>query len=406
MVDINEVYHMESIIKQALLVVKKQKQKQKYIIGFLTRTLVQEENELKNKIDFWIREFYMLNPRHIGLQNLLTIEPNRIIQDMKAILYESFEDLNLLARVHDLGHYIDEKTLSELKKEKQKIIEKIMEYTKNSVNDFIKLIENAPEKIDVNEKMVAGVNKTCIDVIQAEDSEKLHEVLEDLDSVIFILPAEYMRRGGPLPVNYKYLAYTYKKNYITSWFNTPARIKYCDTDTDTDNQFFKKKTPYVLSPLNFNCDPAYIKLWEIVHIIHSTQRVFYVLPSHSENLKHTCMKDDKESHQILKIAICDGPDCWKWDKNTGCIQGTDAEKIEIQKKCNTRTFDRYMERTKRLEDLEKNRVYYRKLKEDFHGESLFGKIEKLKRKNPESDSESDSERDPESVQSAKYKKII
>lgn len=348
MLDRKEVYHIESIINQALLVVKKQ---EKYIFDFLTRTHVQEENELKNKIDFWIREFYMLNPKHIGLQNLLTIETetetenNQIIQDMKVILNLSFENLKRLERVHDVGNYIDKTTLSELIQEKQKIIEKIMEYTKNSVNDFITLIENAPEKIPVNEKKIAGIRKGCIDVIEAEDSAKLHEVLEDLDSVIFILPAEYMRRGGPLPVNYKYLAYTYKKDYITSWFNTPARIKYCDTDPD--NQFLKQKTPYVLSPLNFNCEPAYIKLWEIVHIIHSKQRVFYVLPSHSEHLKHKCMKN-YESHEILKIAICDGPDCWKWDKNTGCIQGTHAEKIGIQTECNRKQFDEYTERMKNL----------------------------------------------------------
>ncbi len=194
--------------------------------------------------------------------------------------------------------------------------------------------------------MVAGVNKTCIDVIQAEDSEKLHEVLEDLDSVIFILPAEYMRRGG---VDYKYLAYTYKKNYITSWFNTPARIKYCDTDPD--NQFLKQKTPYVLSPLNFNCQPAYIKLWEIVHIIHSKQRIFYVLPSHSEHLKHKCMKKEPESYEILKIAICDGDDCWKFDDNTGCIQGTEPEKIEIQKKCNRIKFLKYIRKERFLDQM-------------------------------------------------------
>jgi hypothetical protein len=344
---------MESIIKQALLVVKKPKQK--YIFGFLTRTLVQEENELKNKIDFWIREFYMLNPRHIGLQNLLTIEPNRIIQDMEDILDESFKNLDLLApraRVHDLGHYIDEKTLSELKQEKQKIIEKIVEYTENSVNDFIKLIENAPEKIPVNEKMVAGVNKTCIDVLEGEDSAKLHRVLEDLDSVIFIRPAEYMGRGGPLPVNYKYLAFTYKKEHIEDFFKTPERIQYCYTDPD--NQFLKQKTPYILCPLNFNCDPAYVNLWQILHIIRSTQRIFYILPSHYfEGPKHKCMNDDKHSQEILEICICDGPDCWEWDENTECIKATDAEKIEIQKKCNRRNFDEYTRRRKNLNKLKR-----------------------------------------------------
>jgi hypothetical protein len=360
MVDIKEVYHIESIIKQALLVVKKQKKQEKqekYMLGFLIRrTHVQEENELKNKIDFWIREFYMLNPRHIGLQNLLTIEtetetePNRIIQDMKAILHESFDNVDRLARVHDVGNFIDEKTLSELKEEKQKIIKKIIEHTKISVNDFITLIENAPEKIPINEKMVAGVNKTCIDVIQAEDSEKLHEVLEDLDSVIFILPAEYMGRDGPLPVNYKYLAYTYKKNYITSWFNTPARIKYCDTDELNTKQ--QRAIPYILCPLNFNCDPAYIKLWEIVHIIHSKQRIFYVLYSHSEHPKHKCMKG-YESHEMLKIAICDGDDCWKWDDITQCIKDSEPDKIKIQTECNMKNYENYIRRMEMLKKLKR-----------------------------------------------------
>jgi hypothetical protein len=146
MVDRKEVYHIESIIKQALLVVKNQKKQEKqekqkkYIFGFLTTRLVQEENELKNNIEFWIIEFYMLNPRHIGLQNLLT-ETNEIIEDMKVILDLSFENLNLFGRVHDVGNVIHEKTLiSELIQEKQRIIETIMEYTKNSVKYFIKLI--------------------------------------------------------------------------------------------------------------------------------------------------------------------------------------------------------------------------------------------------------------------------
>ena len=60
-----------------------------------------------------------------------------------------------------------------------------------------------------------------------------------------------------------------------------------------------------------------------MHIIRSTQRIFYVLPSHfSGGSKHTCIREDitKEDPQvIIKIAICYGGNCWEWSKDTKCI---------------------------------------------------------------------------------------
>jgi hypothetical protein len=314
-----------------------------YSYSYSDSLLEEEEEKLKNMIDLFITKFYMLNPNVNHLNNFLSTNVNYVDHQNTKLNY-IIKDISIyFYAVFDAYYKIDIQG-------KKEIGTKIMDYAINIVEKFITLIENAPEKIPINEKMVAGVNKTCIDVIQAEDSEKLHEVLEDLDSVIFILPAEYMGRDGPLPVNYKYLAYTYKKNYITSWFNTPARIKYCDTDELNTKQ--QRAIPYILCPLNFNCDPAYIKLWEIVHIIHSKQRIFYVLYSHSEHPKHKCMKG-YESHEMLKIAICDGDDCWKWDDITQCIKDSEPDKIKIQTECNMKNYENYIRRMEMLKKLKR-----------------------------------------------------
>ena len=217
----------------------------------------------------------------------------------------------------------------------------ILIYMGKVVQDFIVLIKNSPEKININEKSITGINKTCVDVINLDDAAKLHEILEDINYVIFIQPAEYNRPGSMNPVDYKYLALTYPKKFIKGWLKESKKIEYCDTDPD--NKLYSRKTPYVLSPLNFNCNPAYIKLWEILHIIHSEQRIFYVLPrSPSERPALKCMKEGG-SHDIIEIAICTGDNCWEWDKQT-CIKASDEEKRKIQTECNMKKFEEYRER--------------------------------------------------------------
>jgi hypothetical protein len=308
----------------------------------LTQTYVywhsEKNKNILEKMKLFITKFYMLkNP------NIENLNQTSITDSIRMTFYRAYDIM--------YTYPLDKRPHISIL---QKIKHEIMNCATDTVNAFIKLIDEAPKKISIDEKMVAGVNKTCIDVLEGEDSAKLHRVLEDLDSVIFIRPAEYMGRGGPLPVNYKYLAFTYKKENIEDFFKTPERIQYCDTDPD--NQFLKQKTPYILCPLNFNCDPAYVNLWQILHIIRSTQRIFYILPSHYlGGPKHKCMNDDKHSQEILEICICDGPDCWEWDENTECIKATDAEKIEIQTECNRRNFDEYTRRRIVSEKLEKLR---------------------------------------------------
>jgi hypothetical protein len=234
---------------------------------------------------------------------------------------------------------------------KKEIGTKIMDYAINIVEKFITLIENAPEKIPINEKMVAGVRKECTNVLEFDDEAKLHKELEDVDNVVFLQPAEYMGRDGPLPVNYKYLAFTYPKKFIKTWLKDLERIKYCDTDELNTKQ--QSAIPYILCPLSFNCNPAYVKFSQILHIIHSKQRIFYILSSHSEHPKHKCMKEKPESQEIIRIAICDGPDCWKWDDITQCIQGTHAEKIGIQTECNMKNYENYIRRMEMLKKLKR-----------------------------------------------------
>ena len=293
--------------------------------------LERKKNILKKKMETFIIEFYMLNPTENCKENLLDTENNEIIQDIVLTFYSEFEhrDPKKSAKYY------------EMKGRKEKIKQLIINCATEKVNDLIKLIQDAPEKINIDETNIAGFNKTCIDPISLDDGLKLHGVLEDLDYVIFIQPAEFMRPGSMNPVDYKYLALTYTKKYIKDWLNEKKRIEYCDTDPD--NKLYPQKTPYLLSPLDFNCNPAYVKLWEILHILHSKQRIFYVLPSHSEEPDHKCMKE-LESHDIVKICICHGDNCWKWDKNTCKIDASDEEKRKIQTECNMKKFEEYRER--------------------------------------------------------------
>ena len=312
-----------------------QKTKREYMTSIINQTIVvlgknwwfsfEERNELKNMIEIFIRKFYMLNPNQNYLKKFLTTKNNHIIEDITRTLNTVLTEL--IVPEH-----------------RETIISPIIKYSKLVVSDFIKLIKDAPEKILVNERSITGFRKTCIDVINLDDAANLHEILKDLDNVIFIQPAEYMRPGKPKPVDFKYLALTFSKKNIKDWLSD---IKYCDTDKTNENN---KKTPYVLSPLNFNCNPAYIKLWEILHIIHSPQRIFYVLPSPSEGPKHKC--EEGNPHEILKIAICDGDDCWKWDENTCRIKASDEEKDNIQTKCHMEAHEEYTRRQKDLESLE------------------------------------------------------
>ena len=284
-----------------------------------------------DRIKSFIIKFYMLNPdidHRDAKANYIT--------DILYIYNEVFTK-TFSTSIDGNGYY---------KETMKQIIER---YARIAVSDIIKLIDEAPEKIPVNEKKIAGINKTCVDVINWDDAAKLHEMLKDLNYVIFIQPAEYNRPGTPNSVDYKYLALTYPKKFIKNWLKESKKIKYCDTDPD--NKFFKEKTPYILSPLDFNCNPAYVKLWEILHIIHSPQRIFYVLPrSPSERPTLKCMEKEA-SHNIIKIAICDGADCWKWkwDGETCKIDASDEEKLEIQTECNKRDLDDYIERVGRLQ---------------------------------------------------------
>jgi hypothetical protein len=346
--DPNKVQYMTSIIDQAYVIAK-----ETYWYWYSNS---QEKNKLKNMMEFFITKFYMLNPNENYLKKFLNPKNNHIIQDISRTFYIVFE------RIYP-------------KQNKQQIKDIIIQYATDSVQYFIKLIDEAPEKLDVNEKSIAGIRKKCIDVLEFDDEAKLHEVLKDLDNVVFLIPTEYMRAGTPNAVDYKYLAFTYPKNFIKSWFNESSKkIKYCDTDED--NKSFKQKTPYVLSPLNFNCDNAYVNVWQLLHIIHSTQRIFYVLPSPSEGPKHKCMKQ-QESQEIVKIAICNsnkkGNNCWKWDENTECITASDQEKVNIQIECNMNAYEEYMRkqeslkllktRTKRIKDVQKKSESIESLRE-------------------------------------------
>ena len=283
--------------------------------------------ELTNKIKSFITKFYMLNP---------TI--NHLKQEYITNILDIY-DIEFRTSFSHGGKYCG-------KYYKEVVGNIIEEYSKLVAEDLIKLIQDAPEEINIDEQRFTGINKTCVDVINFEDAAKLHEILTDLDNVIFIQPAEYMRPGSTSPVDYKYLALTYPKKYIKDWLNESKKIEYCNTDPD--NKLYQK-TPYVLSPLNFNCANAYVRLWEILHIIHSPQRIFYVLPSHSEGPKHKCMKEG-ESEEIIKIGICKGDNCWKWDSKKKCIKASNEEKLKIQTECNTREFEDYIKRSEKLKE--------------------------------------------------------
>jgi hypothetical protein len=238
-----------------------------------------------------------------------------------------------------------------------------MNYAITIVKYFIKLIENAPEKIPINEKKIAGIRKECTAVLEMDDSAKVHEVLENIDNVVFLIPAPRMRPNTVNPVAYNYLAFTYPKKFIKTWLKDSKRIQYCDTDEL--NTFEQDAIPYILCPLSFNCDPAYVKLSQILHIIHSKQRIFYILSSHSEHLKHKCMKEEPESQEIIRIAICDGDKegnkCWKFDENTECIQDSEPDKIKIQTERNMKEYEEYrrrFQRFQRLENLKKSKKDY------------------------------------------------
>lgn len=353
--------------------------KQMYSYSY-SDSLLEEEKKLKNMIDLFITKFYMLNPNVNHLNNFLStnvnyeddhLNPklNYIIKDIRIYFYSVFE-----------AYYeIDIEG-------KKKIDKKIMDYAITIVEKFITLIKQAPEKIPINEKKIARIRKECTAVLEMDDSAKVHEVLENIDNVVFLIPAPRMRPNTVNPVAYNYLAFTYPKKFIKTWLKDPKRIQYCDTD---ELNFEQDAIPYILCPLSFNCNPAYVKLSQILHVIHSKQRIFYILPSYySDGSKHVCMKENPESQEIIRIAICDGDDCWKWDDNTQCIKESEQDKIKIQTKCNMEEYEEYRRRMERLENLKKNREYMR------IDQSSLGK-----RRDPESD--------PESVQSesAKYKKI-
>jgi hypothetical protein len=295
----------------------------------------------------------MLNPNVNHLNNFLNpnvnyldkfrAPDNYITINIRSTFYTVFETPRYYPTGHDIHNY------------REKVHTKIMDYAINSVKKFITLIEEAPEKIDVNEKSIAGIRKDCTDVLGLDDAAKLHEVLKDLDNVVFLQPAGYMRAATPFPVGYKYLAFTYPKEFIKNWLKEPQRIQYCDTDERNSSEL---AIPYILCPLSFNCNPAYVKLSQILHIIHSTQRIFYVLPSPSEG-PHKCMKQ-QESQEILQIAICnsnkEGNNCWKFDENTKCITASEQEKVKIQTECNMNEYKEYMKRKKILEKLKRKRL--------------------------------------------------
>lgn len=197
------------------------------------------------------------------------------------------------------------------------------------------------------------MRKQCVDVLNLEDSANLHSVLEEDDSVIFVQPAPIMRPGMVISVDYRYLALTYTKEYIKYWLTISEKIEYCDTDPT--NILFQQKTPYVLSPLHFNCENSYVSLWDILHIIYSKQRIFYVLPSHTAySSKHKCMKNKETSEEIIKIGICVGDDCWKWT-DEGCIKQSRQEKVTIQTECNKEKYENYIRRHKMVEIVEKEK---------------------------------------------------
>jgi hypothetical protein len=294
-----------------------------------------EENKLTNTMKLFITRFYILNPDENHLNNFFNknLNMNYIIKSIR----RSFTNL----RFHH--------------EKRAEIVNKIMEYAIICVNDFIRIIEQAPEKIPINEKKIAGIRTECTNVLGLDDEAKLHEELENVDNVVFLQPAEYMRPNTVKPVKYKYLAFTYPKKFIKTWLKDPKRIQYCDAD---ELNFEQDAIPYILCPLSFNCNPAYVKFSQILHIIHSNQRIFYILVSPSEGPHNNCMKKDPESQEIIHIAICDsnkeGNKCWKFDENTQCIEDSETDKIKIQTECNMEEYEEYIQRKKMFSTLRNN----------------------------------------------------
>ena len=302
--------------------------------------------KLKHKIGNFIIKFYMLDTSINHLK-----EDPEYIKKIQGIFENEFE----LTYNRKGEQYLESKEYK-YKKECKDII---LKYTKEVAQDFINLIKDSPEKIDINEKRVAGINKNVFDVLNFEEDAKLHKVLKDQeDSVIFMQPVEYMRSGTLKPVDYKYLSLTHPKHYIKDWLKEKKRILYCETDpsnifkdiehyhltTDPKN-FFKNltkyyenykqipyKTPYILCPLIIGSTSVYVKLWDMLHIIYSKQRIFYVLPSHYHHLgaqEQKCM-NDKHSEKIIKLGIClYGPNCWSWNLK-GQITATKDEMNDVE----------------------------------------------------------------------------
>ena len=275
--------------------------------------------ELINKIESFIIIHCMLNTNIIIKEQTWCDDPdtNYIIKFILHVYEANFASVKAILWQWS-ENYGPDMTDTDVLKFKEVVKSIILKHAMDSVQNFIRLIDLSTEEINIDEKKIVDFDAVCVDVINWNDSANIHETLKDLDYIAFFTPVGITRAGTIVPLHYKYLAYTYPKSTIRTWFNDSKKIKYCDT-VETG----KIKTPYILCPMGVNCNQAYVSLWEILHIIRSTQRIFYILPSHfSDGPKHVCMRENihqEEPREIIKIAKCVGENCWKWDKKTKCI---------------------------------------------------------------------------------------
>jgi hypothetical protein len=275
--------------------------------------------ELINKIESFIIIHCMIDTNIIIKEQTWCDDENTnyIIKYILYVYEHNFRSVERMLRQWS-ENYGPDMTDTDVLKFKKVVKGIIVKHAMDSVKNFIKLIDLSTEEINIDEKKIADFDAVCIDVINWDDSANIHETLKSVDYIAFFTPVAIMREGTTVPLHYKYLAYTYPKSTIRTWFNDSRKIKYCDT-VETG----KIKTPYILCPMGVNCNQAYVSLWEILHIIRSTQRIFYILPSHfSDGPKHVCMRENihqEEPREIIKIAKCVGENCWKWDKKTKCI---------------------------------------------------------------------------------------
>jgi hypothetical protein len=283
-------------------------------------SIIRDNLEFMNKIESFIIKHCMLDTNIIIKEQTWCDDPdtNYIIKYILHVYENNFDSVKAVLWWFSGDDRKDmEKTDVVNFKEVLKRI--IVQYAMDSVQHFIRLIDQSPEEINIDEQRIVSIDKECIDVINWDDSAKVHTILKDLDYIAFFTPVGITRAGTTVPLHYKYLAFTYPKSTIRTWFNDSTKIKYCDT-VETG----KIKTPYILCPMGVNCNQAYVSLWELLHIIRSPQRIFYILPSHfSEGPKHVCMRENihqEEPREIIKIAKCVGENCWQWNKVTNCIE--------------------------------------------------------------------------------------